>query len=58
MEQSKIFPQNIINTREECLRHADDLLRAAKRVFSEEELPHIAYHLATLALEEIGRQLS
>ena len=38
-----------------CLSHASDLVRAAKGVLNEERLPNIAYHLAALALEEIGK---
>src|SRR5712675_513494 len=40
---------------EACFSHARDLLRAAKRVLDDEKLPNIAFHLATLALEEIGK---
>lgn len=35
------------------LAHADDLLAGAKRLLP--EFPHLAYHLAALALEEVGR---
>jgi AbiV family abortive infection protein len=38
-----------------CQSHAEDLLNAAKTVLKDERLPNIAYHLATLALEEIGK---
>lgn len=38
-----------------CRSHAGDLLRAAKRVLNDEGLPHLAYHFATLALEEVGK---
>jgi AbiV family abortive infection protein len=38
-----------------CHEHADDLLRSADRVLNQENLPHIAYHLSALALEEIGK---
>lgn len=37
----------------DTLAHADDLLAAAKCLLS--EFPHLAYHLAALALEEVGR---
>jgi AbiV family abortive infection protein len=37
-----------------CLDHAQDLVDAADAVLSANK-PHIAYHLATLALEEVGR---
>ena len=36
------------------LEHARDLIEAASAVFAAGK-PNIAYHLATLALEEIGR---
>ena len=49
------LPERIIKAREACLSHADDLIRAAKRILSDEKLPHISYHLAVLALEEIGK---
>lgn len=37
-----------------CLDNANDLLRAAI-ILKKEEIPHIAYHLATLSLEEVGK---
>src|SRR2546428_3873059 len=37
----------------DTLAHAEDLLAAAKRLLP--EFPHLAYHLAALALEEVGR---
>jgi len=46
------FLQSIIKA---CQSHAGDLLNAAKRVLEDENLPNIAYHLAALALEEIGK---
>lgn len=36
-----------------CISHADDLLKAGCMV--KDDYPNIAYHLATLALEEIGK---
>jgi len=38
-----------------CFSHARDLLRVAKMLLDDEKLPGIALHLATLALEEIGK---
>jgi AbiV family abortive infection protein len=38
-----------------CVDHARDLLDAAKILHAADK-PHIAYHLATLALEEMGRR--
>ena len=35
--------------------YARDLLRAAKRVLQDEKLPNVSFHLAVLALEEIGK---
>ncbi|MGH6635876.1 MAG: AbiV family abortive infection protein [Gammaproteobacteria bacterium] len=47
------FFTRIESGREGCLAHASDLLRGA-RAIQEQDLPNIAYHLVTLALEEIG----
>jgi AbiV family abortive infection protein len=38
-----------------CFDNARDLLRAAKRVLTDEQLPNVAFHLAILALEEVGK---
>lgn len=39
-----------------CLDHATDLATAAERVFADDQAyPNIAYHLAILAMEEIGK---
>lgn len=38
-----------------CIDHARDLLNSADAVFTSGS-PHIAYHLAALALEELGRR--
>ncbi len=51
----KKIPANILSTRNACLAHAEDLIRSAKRVLADEKLPNISYHLAVLALEEIGK---
>jgi len=40
---------------EACFRNARDLLRAAKRLLEDERLPNISFHLAVLALEEVGK---
>ena len=40
--------------RNACLKNAKDLLQASKLIL-EKELPHIAYNLAALAMEEIGK---
>ena len=39
--------------RDACLKHARHLLVCAQRI--ENDSPHLAYHLATLTLEEIGK---
>ena len=44
--------KKIIDT---CQSHANDLLSAARKIIDDVNLPNIAYHLATLALEEIGK---
>jgi AbiV family abortive infection protein len=49
------IPENIITSRDACLAHAEDLIRAARRVLVDEKLPNISYHLSVLALEEIGK---
>jgi AbiV family abortive infection protein len=41
--------------RDVCISHAQDLLNASKKVFDKLKLPNISYHLAVLALEEIGK---
>ena len=38
-----------------CLAHARDLIKSAERVLNGDGFPNIAYHLAILALEEIGK---
>lgn len=40
---------------ESCQLHAKDLLNAACKILADCNLPNIAYHLAALALEEIGK---
>jgi AbiV family abortive infection protein len=44
-----------MHVRRACLDHSRDLLAAAERVVRDEGFPNIAYHLAILALEEIGK---
>ncbi len=46
---------NIDPSIQACFDNARDLLRAAKRVLADEQLPNIAFHLGILALEEIGK---
>lgn len=54
MPTTLVIPDKIQNIFNACLSHAEDLLQAAKRI-QEEHLSNIAYHLAALALEEIGK---
>lgn len=44
-----------LKTRRICLEHASDLVASAERVFEDNRFANIAYHLAILALEEIGK---
>jgi AbiV family abortive infection protein len=44
--------KKIIDT---CQSHANDLLNAARKILDDGISPNIAYHLAALALEEIGK---
>ncbi len=42
--------------RSRCLNHAGNLIAAAERVLADDNAyPNIAYHLAILAMEEIGK---
>jgi AbiV family abortive infection protein len=45
----------IVDPIQACFANARDLLRAAKRVLDDEKLPNVAFHLAILALEEVGK---
>lgn len=38
-----------------CFTHAQDLIDAASRLLKDKTHPHIAHHLALLALEEVGK---
>lgn len=49
------MPQKIQKFVNACLSHAQDLLTASKRIQNDENLPNIAYNLAVLAMEEIGK---
>lgn len=51
---SRIVPESVA-AQQACIDHARDLLSAASEV-SVQGYPHIAYHLAALALEELGRR--
>ncbi len=54
MTQAGIDPQTVA-AQIACVEHARDLVRAANNVH-EAGLHHIAYHLAALALEELGKR--
>jgi len=43
-----------INTIRACIKNAEDLIKGARAVFSE-QLPNIAFHLGIAAMEEIGK---
>jgi hypothetical protein len=47
------FKPEAIQAMEACRCHAQDLFDGAK-LLREKSLPNLAYHLATLALEELG----
>ena len=47
--------QNLLAALAACVTHARDLLEAAK-IVQESGRANIAYHLATLALEEMGKR--
>lgn len=45
-----------LERRDACHKHARDLITAARRVLGDDAaFPNVAYHLAILALEEIGK---
>ena len=48
------IPEEIEQVSAGCRDHARDLFRGAQKL-REEQLPNLAFHLATLALEEIGK---
>jgi AbiV family abortive infection protein len=52
---SRRLDQSIVDAMEACLAHARGLILSAKAVRSAGQ-PNVAYHLATLALEEIGKR--
>ena len=55
MPEVPVVPPEALAARAACLDHAEDLLRAAEAVYGRDGLPHIAYHLGALALEEVGK---
>jgi AbiV family abortive infection protein len=47
---------SVVDQRQLCLSHAGDLIASAERVLADDNgFPNIAYHLAILAMEEIGK---
>jgi AbiV family abortive infection protein len=58
MEPRSSEPMSMVEAgkvRAACHAHATDLLNAAKKLLDEPATPNLAYHLALLALEEIGK---
>lgn len=53
-DRDSSLPPEVQTIIQACISNAGDLLSAAHKV-REAGLPHIAYHLAALALEEIGK---
>lgn len=47
--------QSALQLHRACLDQAENLVSAAERLLADNPLPNIAYHLAVLALEEIGK---
>jgi AbiV family abortive infection protein len=54
MKLASPLSPKILQTRDACLQNADDMLTASRSVL-EQKLYNIAYHLAVIALEEIGK---
>src|SRR4051812_7213993 len=55
-ESEKPRSQRLLTKRIQCFEHAQDLIEAAERVLSEgRPLPNIPFHLAFLAIEEMGK---
>jgi hypothetical protein len=48
------FKPEVLRAIETCRSHAQDLFEGAKQL-REKSLPNLSYHLATLALEELGK---
>jgi AbiV family abortive infection protein len=48
------FKPEVLRAIEACRSHAQDLFEGAKQL-REKSLPNLSYHLATLALEELGK---
>jgi AbiV family abortive infection protein len=46
---------DLMRIRKACLTHAEDLITVADKLLAETDVHNIAYHLAVLALEEIGK---
>jgi AbiV family abortive infection protein len=55
MTSKSPFTEGVIKSMQACIEHARDLIDAAKLVQTSDK-PNIAYHLAALALEELGRR--
>ena len=54
MKLAKQIPSKTLEARHACLQNAEDMLKASKAVLKE-NIFNIAFHLAVVALEEIGK---
>jgi AbiV family abortive infection protein len=50
-----ISMEDVMLLRRLCLQQARGLIASAERIVGNDGFPHIAYHLAVLALEEVGK---
>lgn len=55
MEHLEKSIESLEKIRDACLSNAKDILQAAESVLESCKLPSVAYHLAALALEEVGK---
>jgi AbiV family abortive infection protein len=55
LEHQPISPAEAKKVMDACYVHAAELLNAAGKLLEEPAMPNIAYHLALLALEEVGK---
>jgi len=49
------LPPDLVILRTRCLEQARDLARTAQMALDQTRVPHISYHLAVCALEEVGK---
>lgn len=55
IKSSITFPEEVLKLYRVCIDNSKELLCAAERIFKDEELYNISFHLSVLALEEIGK---